>query len=553
MAATPASSPAPSPTSTAQEPPSTAPPPLSVNMYLETNLVPARAVTPPVSALDLPELAAHAPTTPTLLSNAMTMTNQANIVVPNLINRLPDELLALIFEFTVFSSDYRSAKPAKAILGLSAVSALWRSLTLAHSRLWATPTKLPPSLTELFLARSRAAPLHFAINWNRLAIPESTELYVLLHSQRNRWMSVSVGIDATTPREIFQLLQTGPAPNLRSLTLHRAYTDGVIPGAAARDFFENDAPLLREIRLCGVAMPLCGKIFEPIKKLALDRIQFYGTDPVRTFLRLIARLPCLQSLSLSSVDFISSPDDFEFGRPSAEWTSTKFSASFACLTITGVNPTTIKAILALAAVNSHTVIDISVKYLDLSEKMLGDLLPDSRIELVGMSNLGRTTHLLVYGGVESNTRDSRDNMFKVKGWSKDGLPTLVITVAPESSWKPFATPEVHGIIASLVPTARLAMHLSTITMDRFTFSSSTNDYLAGSISRLGSLQEIILHRCRDKEGREDWLREFAKACPTFRHLWICCFEDDVPPETTGRLRKGLGPEEVRTTRCARRR
>lgn len=172
----------------------------------------------------------------------------------SLINRLPPELLAEIFERTIpaFSSDsLTDSWEAPWIIGQ--VSSFWRRLVLSLPYVWSsisvnTYRKHTIPKLKVALARSRAAPLTIYLFFSQ----RMTEVYRLLCNERRRWKSIDItlqGSSRVTAQQFHPLLASGADyPILESFHLAMNVN---LP-----ERFLDRAPMLHDVRLAMGRSPL---------------------------------------------------------------------------------------------------------------------------------------------------------------------------------------------------------------------------------------------------------------------------------------------------------
>ncbi|KAK0220667.1 hypothetical protein IW262DRAFT_1386118 [Armillaria fumosa] len=161
----------------------------------------------------------------------------------SLINRLPPELLAEIFERTIpaCSSNWLTdIWEAPWIIGQ--VSSSWRRLVLSLPHVWSSIS------LKVALIRSRAAPLTIYLFLSQ----RMTEVYRLLCNERHRWKSIDItlqGSSRVTAQQFHPLLASGADyPILESFHLAMNVT---LP-----DRFLDRAPMLHDVRLAMGRSPL---------------------------------------------------------------------------------------------------------------------------------------------------------------------------------------------------------------------------------------------------------------------------------------------------------
>ncbi|PBK91926.1 hypothetical protein ARMGADRAFT_1166091 [Armillaria gallica] len=169
----------------------------------------------------------------------------------NLINRLPPELLAEIFERTIptgSSNWFTDIWEAPWIIGQ--VSSSWRRLVLSLPYVWSSISvnayrKYTVPKLKAALTRSRTAPLTIRLFLSPTSTEQMTEVYQLLCNERRRWKSIRI----TLPRlslvkaQQFHPLLASEAdyPILESFHL--------VMSVHLPDRFLDRAPMLHEVRM----------------------------------------------------------------------------------------------------------------------------------------------------------------------------------------------------------------------------------------------------------------------------------------------------------------
>ncbi len=169
----------------------------------------------------------------------------------NLINRLPPELLAEIFERTIptgSSNWFTDIWEAPWII--SQVSSSWRRLVLSLPYVWSSipvNTYRKHTLPKLkaALTRSRTAPLTIRLFLSLTSTEQMTEVYQLLCNERRRWKSIRITLPRLPSSQLHQfhpLLASGADyPILESFHL--------VMSVHLPDRFLDRAPMLHEVRM----------------------------------------------------------------------------------------------------------------------------------------------------------------------------------------------------------------------------------------------------------------------------------------------------------------
>ncbi|KDQ12057.1 hypothetical protein BOTBODRAFT_176821 [Botryobasidium botryosum FD-172 SS1] len=261
---------------------------------------------------------------------AVEIRNRRNQELP--INRLPSEILAIIFQFVVDSGINRVIPlPQKAPFNVSQVSRRWRDVVVNTSRLWTTYDVTSACMAEIIIERSRHAPLDIELAtpfithdvskdedpWERTPLrlrrrpagaaanTNALEFIRPVLSCVDRWGSVV--LDGVDRAQLEACIPGNPAPSLKKL--HVIGKDGLPRGRGAvfrTSFFNGSTPLLRDLRLSWIHVPPTSSLFVGLTSLELDGITFNVT--ALSFLRTIgAGCPLLRQLSLMHVHWEPDP------------------------------------------------------------------------------------------------------------------------------------------------------------------------------------------------------------------------------------------------------
>ncbi|KDQ14665.1 hypothetical protein BOTBODRAFT_32415 [Botryobasidium botryosum FD-172 SS1] len=236
------------------------------------------------------------------------------------IHHLPNELLSAIFEHarydagdpTVYlhSSQLDTRKPIQALLKISGVSRLWRDIIRGCPALWAAlPPPSAPELLEIFLARSKTAPLEIASSiaatqpcslprYRALLLPHFGRLRVCVLA-----FSQNLGAD-----DISALLASAPAPELERCELYRG--KGMeYQGLASNKLrlscppFIDCTPKLCHLRLEEVGVPLNALVFRELVSLHLFYTEYTAPGSLHQLLCILELSPRLSELRFGGLKF----------------------------------------------------------------------------------------------------------------------------------------------------------------------------------------------------------------------------------------------------------
>ncbi|KAK0442664.1 hypothetical protein EV421DRAFT_2035802 [Armillaria borealis] len=169
----------------------------------------------------------------------------------NLINRLPPELLAEIFERTIptgSSNWFMDIWEAPWTIGQ--VSSSWRRLVLSLPYVWSsisvnTYRKYTVPKLKAALTRSRTAPLTIRLFLSLTSTEQMKEVYQILCNERHRWKSIRITfqrLSLVTAEQFHPLLASGADyPILESFHL--------VMSVNLPDRFLDRAPMLHEVKM----------------------------------------------------------------------------------------------------------------------------------------------------------------------------------------------------------------------------------------------------------------------------------------------------------------
>ncbi|KDQ07324.1 hypothetical protein BOTBODRAFT_180758 [Botryobasidium botryosum FD-172 SS1] len=246
----------------------------------------------------------------------------------NPIYRLPNEVLALIFQFTE-SSRGNTLCPLerRAPLNLLGVSKVWRDVALTTPQLWTKIDAMNASLKSKFMERSLSYPLYidvlpgreYALSDDEDASELSSrqkEVSKAFDRQRNhfpdfieslqphaeRWASLRLqGIKMLGSHTLLHF----PVPKLEVLHVHTSGL-GTEARLAANTPFGGETPSLRDLHLAGIGMPLDWPAYVGLTRLHFERIR-YNYSTIQQLIQILAACPLLEALALDSIQFASPP------------------------------------------------------------------------------------------------------------------------------------------------------------------------------------------------------------------------------------------------------
>ncbi|KDQ13416.1 hypothetical protein BOTBODRAFT_374564 [Botryobasidium botryosum FD-172 SS1] len=246
------------------------------------------------------------------------------------INRLPDELLVMIFVFSACCHE-NSAYPlgARAPLNISRTSKSWRGIALHTPRLWANVDPMNISLVPMFASRSKNVLLSISLErWTTytsrcpccagldVSSPQQGAFHKAYDRYRSRFLDYAghlrphasawktLHIEGVSPEQLFQALDF-PAPNLA--TFHAAWRrEGRDIESEVQDtssiLFSGNVPNLRGLRLVGVGVPLNSPLYSGLTSLRIEGVEFIRSS-VHQLCQALAGCPCLEDLFLSNIRF----------------------------------------------------------------------------------------------------------------------------------------------------------------------------------------------------------------------------------------------------------
>ncbi|KDQ12044.1 hypothetical protein BOTBODRAFT_57108 [Botryobasidium botryosum FD-172 SS1] len=235
--------------------------------------------------------------------------------------RLPNEVLAIIFQFAVESSSNRGRPLArKAPLNLSHVSSRWREVATTTARLWTKYDATNARIAGVILDRSKRAPLRVKLapydpydtdcssdgDLDEPCLQSISDAYrkgvhkfsdfirpLLPHADRLEGMILE-GIEGSSWEDL-----CFPAPNLRRLEVKT--TEGEFDyDNPSLQVFVGATPLLHDLRLWRYGPPLTSPIYTGLVTLMLHDI--YYDETVQDLFGVLAGCPRLKRLTLQKAD-----------------------------------------------------------------------------------------------------------------------------------------------------------------------------------------------------------------------------------------------------------
>jgi len=186
------------------------------------------------------------------------------------VNRLPQELLSHITQYLLLDENTIDAKP---VIPLTHVCRYWRGSLVSTPGNWTLISSNRSELTALSLERAKASRLDVSINMYPFrADPECSGL-IIPYLQNIDTLRV---YDLPGIEELTRALPKFPqsTPNLRSLTLHRAYTS--TEWDPTIDPFESLAHTVKHLSLLNI--PLYPSILN-LRSLTDLNLRYHSFDP----------------------------------------------------------------------------------------------------------------------------------------------------------------------------------------------------------------------------------------------------------------------------------
>ncbi|KAF8168987.1 hypothetical protein K438DRAFT_2024813 [Mycena galopus ATCC 62051] len=179
------------------------------------------------------------------------------------INRLPPEILALMFLYSLLVSDRIPSKAnAEGVWLVSQVCKHWRQVALSSQKLWSFPTIYPfvhqtAYQFNLQLSRSGSAWLHPFLTArsspHRDTIPYLARLLKSLRGTSDRWSSLVLAFDWTRVQTRIAFMK-GNVGALEELQIEGKWSGTALPQGDRLDVFAN-APRLRKLSVKDVCEP----------------------------------------------------------------------------------------------------------------------------------------------------------------------------------------------------------------------------------------------------------------------------------------------------------
>ncbi|KII87383.1 hypothetical protein PLICRDRAFT_253830 [Plicaturopsis crispa FD-325 SS-3] len=219
---------------------------------------------------------------------------------------LPEEILAEIFAWLMLSFGPKAGTQKlrhHPCFVVTAVCRHWRTVAIATPRLWSLiELGRNHEPTDLFLCRSKSAPIHIRMNASSRIIKIGPLLEPMLpHLSRVRRLELN--LYASQMPELSSTMVIRPAPALEVLCLCMNTGRRIVPleTTAVLDdgIFNGVAPKLCQIHMSNVAIPFTSPLFMGLTHLHLYRQSPLVTPPMDLFLEILERCPHLQQLFLS--------------------------------------------------------------------------------------------------------------------------------------------------------------------------------------------------------------------------------------------------------------
>ncbi|KDQ10017.1 hypothetical protein BOTBODRAFT_36638 [Botryobasidium botryosum FD-172 SS1] len=224
------------------------------------------------------------------------------------INRLPNELLAVIFEIATRDGLNWDKLPLQrqTPFNITQVSSRWYRVGVSIPRLWATIDPATRPLVSLFLSRSQSAPLDIYITEAPVMADDVAAFLspLLPHIARWRILHISCKDLGSLPQ-----LLSAPAPLLEELNVTLKPGRLVLP--IMLRLFADCTPRLRALRLDGLPLHLTASTYTGLSSLHFN--YFSHRDSMGTIGQLhraLAACPLLEDLfcDYSSLSTSSVPD-----------------------------------------------------------------------------------------------------------------------------------------------------------------------------------------------------------------------------------------------------
>ncbi|KDQ20500.1 hypothetical protein BOTBODRAFT_183278 [Botryobasidium botryosum FD-172 SS1] len=232
--------------------------------------------------------------------------SQCNQLSP--VHQLPDEILSAIFSLAV--RDERGAQLFYDITLISNVCRLWRGIISEGSpNLWTGLYTLPTRLVNVFLTRSRAAPLE--IEFDQTENPKATCFSEFLHlvlPQFHCWKTCRFVLFDKDDITSFLRHTATSASQLETLDLQLKSN----AGRANRLFvfhhpFAGITPELRNLTLERIPVPLEAPMFKGLTRLTLRDISYSNIDSIYQLLRVLEASPFLEGIDFMNLGFLPIP------------------------------------------------------------------------------------------------------------------------------------------------------------------------------------------------------------------------------------------------------
>ncbi|KDQ07288.1 hypothetical protein BOTBODRAFT_611939 [Botryobasidium botryosum FD-172 SS1] len=270
-----------------------------------------------------------------MIATLRTRRNQYNTTY-----RLPNEVLSLIFQFTERSLNPLRPLWKRAPLNVAAVSRLWREVALNTPSLWTRIDAMKPWLAQVFLKRSKEAPLRVEIDADKLdklpswafieagwyaqgsneerdegaeeeggdssvheedsdeegdttpARSRFSQFINLLKPTAHRWASLE--LQSASAAEIMQTL-CFHLPRLESLRAAR--NNGLVYDFDTVTVLGTNAPRLRDLHFVAVPMSLASPMYAGLTSLCLENV-YHDIGTIPQLFSVLGACPDLERLIL---------------------------------------------------------------------------------------------------------------------------------------------------------------------------------------------------------------------------------------------------------------
>ncbi|KAJ8523259.1 hypothetical protein ONZ45_g353 [Pleurotus djamor] len=182
-----------------------------------------------------------------------------------IVSRLPTEVLSIIFEYlAALESRQEYSRTHARWMRVTKVCRLWRSVAINTPRLWGTiyfDNKL--ELAELFLERSKSAPLHIKLNY----YAPNLDVAALWFNNPSRLRTIELNFTSLKPSTWVPLFQTLKVPNLETLTLTTHYP---VHFDFATEVDADWVPRLHVVKLSNCSFDLRTPLVSQVRSLIIE-------------------------------------------------------------------------------------------------------------------------------------------------------------------------------------------------------------------------------------------------------------------------------------------